>query len=99
MNIRHIALFGILSFALVGCTSKVATQTEMQVQEEPTVAPAQPESENMMERSETPVVQATPVDVSTDSALKGAAALKTTDDTKSLQTDLNSTTIVNEDFK
>ncbi len=83
---------------LAGCTSRVNTtvNTETQLPEvtEPTSSP-----ESMMNAPlATPVAQATPIDISADAQLKSTKPVGTSDDPKTLKSDLNSTTIVNENF-
>jgi hypothetical protein len=98
MTIRNFVILGALSLALAGCGTKIASETELQgqPQQETTTAPA-PVGEDMMQQN--PSTPSTPVDVSTDASLKSAAKLKSSDDASSLKTDLDSTTVVNEDFK
>lgn len=93
----------ILSFALAtslvlaGCSKTNQTTTtdiETPAEVEPTSSP----ESMMIAPMATPVPQETPIDISTDTQLKSTKPLGSTDDSKTLKSDLNSTTIVNESF-
>lgn len=86
----------VCSLTFAGCSTTVQNTTNTQ---EPAIAVPTSSPESMMNAPlVTPMVQATPVDISADAQLKSTKPMGTDDDPQSLKSDLTNTTIANETF-
>ncbi len=89
-----LSILTLTSIIFAGCTKTATTIETNTTQSEPTASP-----ESMMEAPmQTAAPKETPVDISVDAQLKSTKPVGTSDDTKTLNTDLNNTTIMSESF-